>query len=215
MLPLPTGNRIEVSKQTGNEKLFSEDPSRHHILLNSPTGQFNINGSVIPLTMGSSYRCDWRELNLNKVNAVIIIENLQAFDYIQMAQIPKELENAWILYRGHDISTKARNDLLNALPQQTKIIGFVDYDLAGFKILLTNFPKITHCLFPSAKKQWFDLAKGTRERFKKQQLEEKYCDSISLPKNLQKHWELLKKEKYCLSQEIMLSHNIPLIEYLL
>ncbi len=209
ILPLPTGSRLEVSKSTGNEKLFSESPGRHHILLNSPGGLLKLNAVEIPLMPGSSYRCDWRELDLTQIKTVIVVENLQAFDYIQQAQLPNELNGAWVLYRGHDVSSQAAIDLLNALPEKTNIIGFFDYDPAGFKILLTT-TRIRQCLLPKLSENLFKLAAGTRSRFHNQQAAMTYIESLHLPASLHSHWQELMQHKVCISQELMLAETIKL-----
>ena len=212
MLPLPTGSRIEISKYTGNEKLFSEKPGRHHILLNNANGLLKINNSEIKLWLGSSYRCDWRQLKseLNLIEKIIIVENLQVFDYIQMAQFPVELKNAFVLYRGHNESAKAVIDLLNALPKNCQIIGFADYDPAGFKILLTGISGITHCLLPELAENLFDLAVGTKNIFQKQQKEIAFIENSILSSILNHYWQQLKLHKVCISQELMLSQTIKL-----
>ncbi|MFZ2725748.1 MAG: hypothetical protein WAX77_05830, partial [Methylococcaceae bacterium] len=58
LMPLPEGSRLDVAHYSGNEKLLSDAPSRHHLLLNSATGLLQINNLAIPLMQGSSYRCD-------------------------------------------------------------------------------------------------------------------------------------------------------------
>ena len=210
MFPLPTGSRLEISKYSGNEKPLSEAPGRHHLLLNSATGLLRLNDIQIPLSLGSSYRCDWRELDLETVTSVIVVENLQAFDYIQQAQLPDELKNAWVLYRGHNESAKAVIDLLNALPKNCQIIGFTDYDPAGFKILLTGIPGITHCLLPELSENLFNLAVGTKSIFQKQQKEMAFIENSILASILNDYWLQLKTHKVCISQELMLSQQIQL-----
>jgi hypothetical protein len=210
ILPLLTGSRLDVSKYSGNEKLGSEAPSRHHLLLNSPSGLLKLNTVEIPLMVGSSYRSDWRNLDLKQLEDVIVVENLQAFDYIQQAQLPEELNSAWVLYRGHNESSKAVIDLLNALPENCHVIGFADYDPAGFKILLTSIPNITHCLLPELSENLFDLAQGTRPRFQNQQAAVDYIENNSLPIKLHHHWQTLMQYKLCISQELMFAQTIKL-----
>jgi hypothetical protein len=209
MLPLPSGSRMAVSKYSGNEKLGSEAPGRHHLLLNSPNGLLQLNSIETPLTLGSSYRCDWRELDLSVVKTVIVVENMQAFDYIQQARLPQPLAEAWVLYRGHDVSSQATIDLLNALTDDTCIIGFFDYDPAGFKILLT-MPRMTHCLLPELSENLFNLASGTRNRFYDQQSEIDYVENTVLSTNLHQHWQQLMQHKVCVAQELMLAMFIKL-----
>lgn len=209
ILPLPNGGRLAVAACTGNEKLGSEAPGRHHILLNSPSGLLQINNFGIPLSIGSSYRCDWRQLDLGSVSNVIVVENLQAFDYIQIARLPNELKQAWVLYRGHDVSAKATIDLLNALPARAQIIGFADYDPAGFKILLTT-PRLSYWLLPELANSLFAQALGTRQRFQEQQAAINYVENIALPKNLLTHWQALMQHKVCVAQELILATTIRL-----
>lgn len=210
ILPLPFGSRLQVSKHTGNEKLFSEAPGRHHLLLNSPDGLLKLKHTEIPLTMGSSYRCDWRELELSQLDRIIVVENLQAFDYIQIAQLPEQLECAWVLYRGHDVSARAVIDLLNELPESCDIIGFADYDPDGFKILLSNIPRISHCLLPELSDNLFAMALGTQNRFRQQQAAMDYINNCALPVSLHLHWLTLMQHKVCIAQELVLAEKIDL-----
>lgn len=209
--PLPSGSRLEVAKSISNEKLFSENPNRHYVLLNSPNGLLTLNGFEIPLLLGSSYRCDWRTLQseFNSVEKIIVVENLQAFDHIQMAQLPIELKSAWIIYRGHNESNRAVIDLLNKLPKTCEIIGFTDYDPAGISILLTSISKIkiTSCLLPELSEDLFKQGIGTEPIFQKQQQIIDRFSQRELPKIINDYWQALLKHRVCLSQELLLSQN--------
>jgi len=207
--PLPIGDRINQSLYSGNEKLSGENPGRHHLLLNSNTSTLNINNMQIPLLMGCSYRIDWRNLNIENIKQVIVVENLAAFDNFQMAKIDKELKNALVLYRGHNISTKATLDLLDALADDAHIIAFSDYDPKGIEISKTT-PRVTHFLMPADPSFAFQKAEGTRERFDKQWSAIKYITENTLPATLTNYWELLLQNKVCIAQELMFSSNMEL-----
>jgi len=207
--PLPIGDRINQSRYSGNEKLSSENPGRHHLLLNSNTSSLKINNKQIPLLMGCSYRIDWRNLNLKKIKQVIVVENLAAFDNFQMAKIEKELRNALVLYRGHNISTKATLDLLDALADDAHVIAFSDYDPKGIEISKTTH-RVTHFLMPADPSVAFQKAEGTRERFDKQWSAIKYITENPLPVTLTNYWDLLIKNKKCIAQELMFSSNLEL-----
>jgi DNA topoisomerase VI subunit A len=169
-----------------------------------------LNGFEIPLLLGSSYRCDWRTLQseFNSVEKIIVVENLQAFDYIKMAKLPIELKkSAWIIYRGHNESNRAVSDLLNKLPKTCEIIGFTDYDPAGIEILLTSIPKITSCLLPELSEDLFKQGIGTEPIFQKQQTTINSLSQRELPKIINDYWQALLKHRVCLSQELLLSRN--------
>ena len=202
--PLPSGSRIDIAKETGNEKLNAEAPGRHHLLLNSRSGQLLINGLSIPLMMGASYRLDQRMLD-KYPQSIIVVENLQVFDFFQKIMIPEFLNESLVVYRGHNISSKAVIDFLQATPQQTNIIAFCDYDPKGFEIALTT-TKVTHILVP-ALEYVFNGAQGTRNRFDKQHAAITYFSNKSLPKSLELHWKKLIEEKLCVSQELILAQS--------
>ncbi|MFZ2727362.1 MAG: hypothetical protein WAX77_13995, partial [Methylococcaceae bacterium] len=152
-----------------------------------------------------------RELNLSNINQVIVVENLQAFDYIQLAQLPEQWREALIIYRGHDVSSQAVIDFLKALNKNCAIMGFTDYDPAGFSILLNGITGISHYLLPQLSERLFSLAIGTQNNFEKQQKAITHINNISLPACLINHWQALIKHKVCVSQEVLLSHKIALI----
>ena len=205
---LPSGDRIQVSLKTGNEKFAAEAPGRHHIALTSWSNQLNINGQTIPILQGASYRIDWRNLYMMP-DCIIVIENLKAFDNFYMARLPRELANAWVLYRGHNISSKAVKDFLTAIPGGIPIIAFSDYDPAGLIISRTT-KGVTHFLLPEIDVA-FQRAKGTRERFEKQHTSVTHLKNNPLPVNLTAYFERLLNKRLCVSQEQMLALAMPLL----
>lgn len=205
---LPSGDRIQVSLKTGNEKFAAEAPGRHHIALTSWSNQLNINGQTIPILQGASYRIDWRNLYL-RPDCIIVIENLKAFDNFYMARLPRELANAWVLYRGHNISSKAVKDFLTAIPEGVSIIAYSDYDPTGLVISKTTIG-VTHFLLPEIDLA-FQRAHGTRERFEKQHASVTHLKNNPLPGNLTAYFERLLNERLCVSQEQMLALEMPLL----
>ena len=208
--PPLTGSRIDIAKSTGNEKLNAEAPGRHHLLLNSPSGELFINDQLIPLIKGASYRVDWREVDLNKIPpSIIVVENLQAFDFFKSFNLPESLSNALVVYRGHNISSKAVIDFLNAVPHNTQIISFCDFDPKGFEIALST-TKVTDILLPELD-QAFDGAEGTRHVFDKQHTSVTHFSKHALPSILYSYWNELMKQKLCVSQENILAHSKRLL----
>ncbi len=208
--PLPEGSRIDIARETGDEKLNSEAPGRHHILLNSPSGRLCINGLLIPLIMGASYRLDWREIDKKLFpKSIIVVENLQAFDFFQKLMLPEFLIKSIVVYRGHNISSKAVIDFLQAAPEYTQIIAFCDYDPKGFEIALTT-TKVSHILLPDLE-QAFKGANGTRSRFDQQHAAVTYVSNIPLAKSLESYWKTLIDQKLCVSQELVLAASKELI----
>jgi len=202
--PLPEGSRIDIARETGDEKLNAEAPGRHHILLNSPSGKLRINGLIIPLMIGASYRVDWREINKTSFpKSIIVVENLQAFDYVQSFILPESLLECVVVYRGHNISSKAVKEFLQAVPEKTQIIAFCDYDPKGFEIALTT-TKVSHILLPELD-QAFIGANGTRIRFDNQHMTITHTHKNILTKELLVYWELLIDQKLCVSQELILA----------
>jgi len=205
---LPSGDRIQVSLKTGNEKFAAEAPGRHYIALTSWSKQLNINGQTIPLLPGASYRIDWRNLDM-RPDCIIVVENLQAFDNFYMAKLPQELANAWVLYRGHNISSKAVKDCLAAMPEGIPIIAFSDYDPAGLIISKTTIG-VTQFLLPEIDVA-FQQAHGTRERFESQHASVTHLTNNPLPGTLSAHYDRLLNERLCVSQEQMLALEMSLL----
>ena len=133
------------------------------------------------------------------------MENLQAFDFIQSVVLPESLVNSVVVYRGHNISSKAVIDFLKATPQNTHIIAFCDYDPKGLEIALTT-TKVSHILLPELE-QAFNGAEGTRNRFDKQHAAITHFFNQPVPKILKLHWEKLMDQKQCVSQELILAHS--------
>lgn len=202
--PLPTGSRIDIARETGNEKLNAQAPGRHHILLNSHSGQLLINRKMVPLMERASYRLDWRMLT-EFPQSIIVVENLQAFDNFQTLNLPQILSTAVVVYRGHNISSKAVIDFLNAAPNSTQIVAFCDYDPKGFEIALTT-TKVTHILLPQLE-QAFTGTEGTRSRFDKQHDAITHFSNKPFPRNLNAHWEEMMNKKRCVSQENVLAYS--------
>jgi len=208
--PLPEGSRIEIAKKTGDEKLNAEAPGRHHLLLNSPSGKLFINGQIIPLMKGASYRVDWREINkISFPKSIIVVENLQAFDYIQSFILPELLLDSMVVYRGHNISSKAVIEFLQATAENTQIIAFCDYDPKGFEIALTT-TKVNHILLPELKHA-FKGGNGTRSRFDQQYTSITHFSNQSLATHLIPYWDALMEQKLCISQELVLANSKRLV----
>ncbi len=204
--PLLTGSRIDIAKTTGNEKFNAEAPGRHHLLLSSPSGKLLINDQLIPIIKGASYRVDWRVLDLNKIPpSIIVVENLQAFDFFQSFNLPESLSNALVVYRGHNISSKAVIDFLNKASPSTQIVSFCDYDPKGFEIALST-TNVTDILLPELE-QAFAVTQGTRNTFEKQHSSIKHFSNHVLPSVLRPYWDELMRQKLCVSQENILAHS--------
>lgn len=205
---LPSGDRMQVSLKTGNEKFAAEAPGRHYIALTSWSNQLHINGQTIPLLPGASYRVDWRNLDI-RPDCIIVVENLQAFDNFYLAKLPQELANAWVLYRGHNISSKAVMDCLVAVPEGVPIIAFSDYDPAGLIISKTTIG-VSHFLLPDIDVA-FQRAVGTRERFESQHASVTHLANNPFPVTLSAHYDRLIDERLCVTQEQMLALQMPLL----
>ncbi|MFW5443420.1 MAG: hypothetical protein ACKE51_03820 [Methylococcaceae bacterium] len=208
--PLPEGSRIDIARETGDEKLNAEAPGRHHILINSPSGKLCVNGLIIPLMIGASYRVDWREIDEKSFpKSIVVVENLQAFDYVQSFILPECLLESVVVYRGHNISSKAVIDFLQAAPENTQIIAFCDYDPKGFEIALTT-TKVSHILLPELG-QAFNGAYGTRSRFEQQYAAQTYVSNILIAGKLESYWKALIDQKLCVSQELVLAASKEMV----
>jgi len=86
-------------------------------------------------------------------------------------KISLQLKSLWVLfpaacgvkYRGHNISSKAVIDFLNAILPKAYIIAFCDFDPKGFEIALTT-TNVTYIMLPELD-QAFEGVAGTRNIF--------------------------------------------------
>lgn len=120
------------------------------------------NGGVITVVHGMEYRCDYNDIALDNYDAVMLVENIEAFIQIHAFNF-SWIEKMLVVYRGHDISARAAKHFLESVT--LPVYGFFDPDPAGMGMLMDN-PVMTHAVIPSISQ--LDPKHTLTERFLKQ-----------------------------------------------
>ncbi|MDB2386386.1 hypothetical protein N9W21_03475 [Shewanella sp.] len=141
------GTRTEVAKHSRYEKLAAITPDEQYVLLKPHPfyAGLPLEYSLrIPLT----HIIELLKSQATPITHLVIVENLDAFDCWQQFSVDESLNNALVVYRGHNGLAKGLSALLELLPQSIAVVAFVDVDPAGIQIALTT-PKVTQLLAPS------------------------------------------------------------------
>lgn len=142
-------DRTEVAKYTANEKMATASIRNKRIFchaINAPLYLDNIEQIVHP---GIEYRAPYDIIDINRYNACIIIENQESFIYCQRFIWPK-LPATLVLYRGHDKSAQAVQELLKTRSRSLGVYIFPDTDPAGMGIAM-SMKDATHIIAPDVR----------------------------------------------------------------
>ena len=202
------GTRAVVAKHSRYEKLATISPDEQYVLVKPQ-----------PIYDGIARECSIRLplhniLNLlasqpEKINHLVIVENLDAFDGWHQFAIDASLNNALVVYRGHNGIAKGVNSLLERLPIHIQIVAFVDIDPAGIQIALAS-PRVTQLLAPSvdALASLVPTANSSED----------YAAQYKQLKHMRQQtadWQLLQQfiieHRVSIKQQHMLAHGLPLI----
>ncbi|WP_221074831.1 DUF7281 domain-containing protein [Agarivorans aestuarii] len=211
-LDLHSSDRKLASQKAGDDKLAGIKPNDNFLL----SKQLH-HGSAPSLLFYSSdqlaTRCPIDSLNLSLLDAVIVVENLLAFDAIEQFKLPTLPSNTLVVYRGDaQHSPKAVKTLINKLPSSVMLIAFTDFDPAGFLIAINTGHQI-HALMPKLSPE---LIKQASSAAKRADFIKQYKQTEALDKNNEqlggwlKHWNENKKIATSISQELMLNQNAKL-----
>ncbi|QFU21389.1 hypothetical protein FS418_05570 [Shewanella sp. YLB-09] len=138
------GSRKEVSHYSRDDKLASIKPDEQYLLI-KPQPLFTAVASDLALRVPLDQIIKLLESPDNTITHVVVVENLDAFDYWNEFSVTADLRQALVVYRGHDALAKGVKVLLQRLPKTIEVVAFVDVDPDGIKIALTT-PKATQIL---------------------------------------------------------------------
>lgn len=208
-------DRIAMSAQSQNEKLASIRPEAEYVLLkylgfeSPPMGMSTRSALRIPLDEAEQL-C--HEL---KVNAILVIENLDIFDVITQARLPAELSRVMVIYRGsgHHSPIGVRQ-FLQAMVGKMPIIAFTYLDPAGLQIAHT-LTGVTHCIVPQlvlfAPSELLAIPQiNPADDFAKQAPQAKYLQSADL-KNWRQLSLWLTQQRISIKQQHLLAHRLELV----
>ncbi|WP_438864005.1 DUF7281 domain-containing protein [Neptunicella sp.] len=203
-------NRLEMAGIAANEKLAALKPDDDVALITSQQPDLNPFGISCLLPVGCSLRVNVAQLDLANIRQLIIVENLDIIDYWHLACLPTALQNALVVYRGHEKSISGGlKTLLTLLPAQCQVIMFADLDPKGLEIAFTT-PKVNQLLAPSQEgiEQLLNLKLNQPDLHIKQHASIGYLRQQNLPLISQ-----LLEHNIALMQQHMLAHKIVLTLY--
>jgi len=201
-----SGNRTEVASRTPNEKWSTESVWANMVSVTALGGDLVTAEGRCGIVHGVEYRVQSAALQPSDYEALLIVENYEAFLFIHQFQLP-ELGHVLVLYRGHDATARAVMRLLERVAG-IPIIGFTDPDPAGIGILVDN-PRFTHALVPGITAlasaptlaERFALQLAARPRLKEQ------CTERS--EDFRHYVDWVLEEGVAISQEWLLGHCVP------
>ena len=202
---VPDGTRNEVAANSCDDKLATERPNDHYLLIKSAQGSLPWAG-IDPLPRGFSLRIPIGKLDINSIDKIVIIENQDSFDSWHQYQMPDTLDKVLTLYRGHDALATGVKNLIERLLPRTAIIVFPDLDPAGLQIACTT-PGVTHLLIPELSPEL--VGKNNKEDYYKQHGQISYLEKADL-KGWQGIWNNIKQGQTSIKQQHMLIFKAPL-----
>ncbi len=147
-----------------------------------------------------SLRVPLASLELAAIEQVLVIENLDSFDDWQHFDAPAELAGCLVLYRGHGGLARGARRLLAALPTDTPVTAFPDYDPAGLAIAAAL--GASQLLLPELDERL--LTKGSQTHFLRQFRQATHLDGIELG-GWQPVWDEMKQQARSIKQQHMLA----------
>lgn len=211
-----SGTRTEIARKTKDEKAFAESPFASHLLVatRSRLG--------IPLKSGT-LQCpnnvfigiDTHQLDLEAIDSLLLIENGDTFTQWAQMDLPDVSNDAIFIYRGHGTNQTRLKSLLNNLPANAEIIGFLDADPSGIR-LLEEYN--VHCAIVPDFLIYPDLApKSFIKQFSKQTEFEKQIHKLGRnyqPStfSLQRLYQCITENLWAFTQESLIANNIPLVK---
>lgn len=202
---VPDGSRVEVAAHSCDDKLATEHPDEHYVLIKSARTSL-VSAGISSLPPGCSLRIQVDQLDFHAIDSVVIIENLDSFDLWQQYQMPENLQTTLTVYRGHDGLAKGVKSLLKCLLPHTSIVVFPDLDPAGLQIACTT-PGVTHLLIPEQSPQL--IRKNNKQDYHRQYRQIKYLEAAHLG-GWQSTWNEMKKNQTSIKQQHMLAFATPL-----
>lgn len=199
-----TLNRIEQARKFQNEKFDSTAPNKNFILTK---GKIPLKVGHFTVPFGASIRVNLRDLALNEIREVLVVENLAAFDSL-IEGYNCLIDGTLVVYRGHGIDARAVQNLLNLAHEfNFDVSVWADFDPAGI-VIAFNTINVNNVLFPDLDN--VDMGKVSQpELFLKQY---KYLNGV---KALANQFELIEikkmlSQKLAITQEHQIAHCLTL-----
>lgn len=202
---LPVGLRTAVASHMIDEKWASNSIQQHRIYAASRVpiavteGAVNLNGDCVAWM-------DWRQLSLERIDTVVVVENLEAIAHWGGFMLPLEVENALAIYRGHDLSTQGVASFLAVLPSTVKVIWFVDFDPAGF-VIANAASRCDALLIPC---EPLALKDSSHKKRLHTQWARYHNIGERLPVGWIAFWNLMIEHQIAISQEALCAKRVPL-----
>lgn len=207
------GSRSQISSTFANEKIsmrpvFSELVwgARH------PSRPIRINGASTSIPRGSCLAFDYRGLEVDADDCVVIVENGEAFLAADTFTMPAPYKEAIWIYRGHTENQSAVRALVKQLAGTCPVVGFFDCDPAG--VLLGLQMGVSALLLPVGWNQHYRSHPAASEfnktaLFHRQEEKLRNLRPTLLPPALAVVDAILTGE-WSLTQEHMAAHYVPL-----
>lgn len=203
-----TGSRTEVSRITVNEKFSNESIIGRQVSCTAIGGPLIIGEQHSNIITGIEYRVDSTLIDHRHYDAVLVVENYEAFLFVHQFIVP-DLGHVLVLYRGHDVSAAAVINLIDGITD-FPLIGFTDPDPAGVGLLNDN-PSFSHALIPDT--EYLVEAPSVEKRFATQLAArpniKKQCEGKN--DNFRKYANWMVDKGFASTQEWLCSHSVPLI----
>ncbi|ROQ20160.1 hypothetical protein EDC38_0758 [Marinimicrobium koreense] len=208
-----TGDRMDLAAQGLDEKLSGQ--SVFGSLIQVATGDslpIELSTGTALTPPGTLLSVRPEELTLRGLSHVIVIENGAAMRHWHDIGL-KELgvQNPLFIYRGHNESAFRVNAWLASLPSSVERIGFFDFDPAGVQMGFSH-PALDAVIVPDLS----ELSSLELEELKRHCKDEVFIQQsarvseCTLSNSGQSLIRQVLKERWCLTQESMLSLKIRL-----
>jgi len=132
-----SGDRLNTASLVRDEKWATES-------VFSGMMQVNVISGVVPIAQGDAItppgtllEVTADDLQTDRIDTVVLVENGIVARYWHKSQIPAELASALMVYRGHSAeNTKCVRRWIDQLPSPIKKVGYFDFDPAGLGIAI-------------------------------------------------------------------------------
>jgi len=201
------GNRTETATYTANEKWSTQSELAKRASVTALGGDLITRMGRCEIIPEMEYRVDITALNPADYDALLVLENYEAFLFVHQFQLP-DIGHVLAIYRGHDISARAVMMLLNRVGN-TPVIGFTDPDPAGLAIVNDN-QFFTHAIIPA-----IDSLAGAASlaiRFRKQLAARPHLKAQCSQRSgaFQRYANWIIDTGFATSQEWLCSQSVPL-----
>jgi hypothetical protein len=210
---LPKGlDRIGVMAHVQDDKLADVNPNDNFVLATACHGKLRVFGRDVDLPQGTSLRLPLTGIDKASYKSLIVVENLDIFDNWHVANIPPELHDALVLYRGNDSVAKGVKALLESIEDSIEVLMCPDLDPKGLENCFTT-PKVNRILAPSITDIQTQLSQYSQmQKFIEQQ------NSVSyLAKQQWGAWQPLIghliENNLAIMQQAILARKLPLAVY--